>query len=223
MNFAVLFDLNGTVVDTENAHASAYAEVLKKYDIDFTIEQFSDNWSRQGKKLADYLEAIGRSDLLPKAKEIKKEKDEIFRVTLAQKAQLRARVVGLLQRLKSGGLKLGLESSSPKVNVDKVLEHFDLSEYFDQIVPLDSGLDESKYGSHEKKSSRLKYLAYLLGFTHDHCILIGDAEKDMIGAREAGMKAVAVPSEYTKDNDFKHADKILTGFEEIDIDFLKKL
>jgi len=219
MKFAVLFDLNGTVVDTENAHASAYAEVLKKYDIDFTIEQFSDNWSRRGKSIADYLEKIGRDDLLSKVKEIKKEKDKIFRATLSQKAELRPGITELLKRLKNEALKIGLESSSPSINVEKVLKYFDLEKYFNHVVTLDSGFDEDKYGNHKKKSARLKYLADLLGFDPSQCIFIGDAEKDMIGARDAGMKAFAVPNEYTKDNNFKHADRVFKNFEEIDIKF----
>lgn len=222
-DFAILFDLNGTVVDTEVAHSSSYREVLKEFGISFTIEEFTDHWTRQGKKIDEYLINIGREDLVPKSKEIKRKKDEIFRETIDELATLVPGVIELLDRLKLHKMKIGLESSSPWANVDKVINHYSIKLYFDQFSVLDSGLDESVYGPAKKKSSRLKYLAHLMKYPTDQCVLLGDAEKDMIGAKEAGMKSVAVPTQYTKDNNFEHADKVLWSYKEVTVELLESL
>lgn len=223
MNIAVIFDMNGTVVDTEVAHFSAYREILDKYGISFTIEDFTENWTRQGKKIDDYLVKIKREDLLSKTEKIKRDKDEIFQRTVGGKAKLMPGIIDLLERLKQAEFKIGLESSSPWANVEKVINHYKIARYFDKFSVLDSGLNESRYGPVKKKSSRLKYLADLLEISPRLVVLIGDAEKDMLGAKEAGMKSIAVPNQYTKDNNFEHADKVFHGFDEIGITLISSL
>src|SRR5438105_4619108 len=52
-HFCIIFDLNGTLVDTESAYFLAYKDALEIYDIAFTIEQFTENWPRRGKKLRE--------------------------------------------------------------------------------------------------------------------------------------------------------------------------
>lgn len=84
-------------------------------------------------------------------------------------------------------------------------------------------LDEEKYGPRKKKSSRMKALADIRGFPYEKIIVIGDAEKDIKGAKEAGMKAIAVPNQYTKDNDFSLADKTLSNLDELNQQLLSTL
>ena len=55
------------------------------------------------------------------------------------------------------------------------------------------------------------------------CVMFGDAEKDMIGAKEAGMMSVAVPTQYTKTNNFDRADKVFSSFQEVSVEILETL
>jgi beta-phosphoglucomutase-like phosphatase (HAD superfamily) len=221
--FAVIIDLNGTLVDTENAFFRAYKDVFAKHDIPFSIEQFTSHWSTQGGKLHDYLEKIHREDLLPQEKELLKEKNVIFQSTLAERAVLMPGAKDLVDRLKAEGLKLGLDSSSAMENIDFMLTIFGLKHTFDAISSGDIELDEEKYGPRKKKSSRMKSLADRLGFSYEHVLVIGDAEKDIKGAKEAGMKAVAVPNQYTKANDFSLADKVVTNLSAVQVAMLEAL
>jgi len=221
--FAVIVDLNGTLIDTEVAFFKAYQDVLAKHDIPFTIEDFTFYWSTQGKKLNDYLQHIERHDLLPKEKEMLSEKDRIFQETLEKRAILMPGSKPALERLKKAGIKLGLDSSSTRENIDQMVQMFDLIGVFDAISSGDMQLDEQKYGERKKKSSRMKALADMLGFPYEKCIVIGDAEKDIKGAKEAGMKSIAIPNQYTKNNDFSKANKIVKTFNEITLQMLNIL
>lgn len=218
--FAVIVDLNGTLVNTEVAFFKAYQDVLVKHDIPFTIEDFTFHWSTQGKKLNDYLQHIKRYDLLPKEKEMLSEKDKIFQETLEKRAMLMPGSKTALERLKNAGIKLGIDSSSTRENIDQMLTIFDLQNIFEAISSGDMQLDEQKYGERKKKSSRMKAVADMLGFPYDKCIVIGDAEKDIKGAKEAGMKAIAIPNQYTKNNDFSKADRIIESFDTVTIQLL---
>lgn len=67
-------------------------------------------------------------------------------------------------------------------------------------------LDERKYGERKKKESRLRWLADQLKTVPERTIVIGNAEKDLTGATRAGMRFIAIPNRYTKENDFSGAD-----------------
>jgi beta-phosphoglucomutase len=222
-NFAVIFDINGTLIDTERAHFEGYREALRNYDIEMTIEQFTDTWSRQGKKLNDYLEMIGRRDLVPAFETIKRKKDDIFQATLTQRIVLMPGATELLQQLSDAHIPLGLDTSGSGENMEMMLSLFDLTRFFDHVANGDTKIDEGKYGNRKWKASRLKYLADQFGLPADRCIMVGDAEKDLQGAKEAGMKVIAVPNMYTETQDFSLADGIFSSLKEVTIDSLARL
>ncbi len=221
-SYAVIFDLNGTLVDSETAYFQAYKEVLNDYDIPFTLELFTDYFSTRGKKLKDYLEDIGREDILEKLEDITRKKEEIFQNTIAERVAMMNGVKDILDRLTIEQIMLGLDSSTSRENIDRMLTHHELRDYFDAIASGDMDLHE-KYGDVKKKSSRLLFLAESLRFDPVRCIVIGDAEKDLKGAKDIGMKAIAVPNVYTKNNDFSLADATFESLEELDKKIMEKI
>jgi len=222
-DFAVLFDLNGTLADTEIAYFNAYKEALRKYGINFKIEDFTSNWSTKGKKLKDYLIDIKREDLLVNEQEILQQKNRLFQTMLETKAKLMPGAKTLLERLNAADIIVGLDSSASRKNINSMLTLFHIQSFIKKITSGDMELDESKYGERKKKSSRLKALADMLGYPYEKCVVIGDSPKDIKGAKDAGMKAIAVPSVYTKNNDFSKADKVVENLDKIMINFLNSL
>ena len=214
-NFAVIFDLNGTLIDTEIAHFQGYKEALEEHDVQLSIEQFTDNWSRQGKKLNDFLENIGRTDLVPMYKEIKRRKDDVFQATLSERIALMPGAVEILQMLQEASVPIGLDTSGSAENMEEMLSMFHMNKYFTHYANGDTKIDEEKYGNKKWKESRLAYLADLFEFPSTSCIMIGDAEKDIKGAKKAGMKAIAVPNQYTRENDFSLADVLYSSLSEV--------
>ena len=221
--FLVIFDLNGTLVDTEIAFFKAYKDVLGQYDVPFSIEEFTSNWSTKGNKLHDFLVDIDRQDLFSKEKDILLEKDKIFQSTIKSRAVLMPKAKEAVSRIKKENYKIGLDSSTQRKNIDKILSLFKLQTIFDVIASGDMDLDEEKYGGIKKKSSRLKYIADSLGYMPDKTVVIGDAEKDIKGAKDAGMKVLAIPNQYTKENDFSLADIIINSLDDISIEELSDL
>ena len=218
----IIFDLNGTLIDSEIVHSSAYAEVLAKYGIKFSIEEFTNFWTRQGKKLKDYLVEVGRQDLLTLEEKIMQEKQKIFHNTFEEKSKLMPGAGQLLKNLKKD-FRLGLETSGAEEIAIKLLKHFNIQEFFDATVTRDTNFDETKYGLKNLKSTRLKYLITILSSVPEKCVMVGDAEKDIYGAKELGMKTIAVPNEYTKDNNFSSADKVVGSLSEINSKLIKGL
>jgi len=221
--FSVIFDLNGTLVDTESAYFLAYKDVLRKHDIDFTMQEFTDNWSTKGKKLNDYLESIGRQDLLQQEKVILKEKDDIFQSTIKERVTIMEGAREILVMLQTAAISLGLDSSTARANVGHILSAVGLESFFKHISSGDTPIDETKYGDRKKKESRLRYLADQMRSTPERTIVIGDAEKDLSGAKNAEMKVIAIPNQYTQNNDFSLADRQFNSLRDIKINDLEML
>lgn len=222
-SFVVLFDLNGTLVNTEEAFFTSYKEALSKYNISFTIDDFTNNWSTKGKKLKDFLTDINREDLLLVEKDIMKHKDEVFEKIFEEKSSIMPGAKEAVERIKRNGIPLGLDSSNARHNINRLLIKFGLENMFDAITSFDMELDESRFGAKKKKSSRLKALAEMLNSSPNESVVIGDAEKDIKGAKDAGMKTIAVPSIYTKNNDFSIADKVIKSLDEVNLELIVSL
>lgn len=210
-SFAVIFDINGTLIDTETAHYFGYRDALKDVGIEITLSQFTDVWSRQGKKLDDFLKLIGRADLLPHAETLKRRKDDIFQTTIAERITLMPGAREVLTLLYSAGIPLGIDTSGSKENMEMMLSLFSLTDFFLHTADGDTVIDEEKYGSRKWKASRLKYLADQFGLPPSSCVMVGDAEKDLKGAKDAGMLCIVVPNVHTKTQDFSGADLIITS------------
>ena len=222
-DFAVIFDLNGTLVDTEIAHGKAYREVLKKHGIEFSLPDFSDHWTRQGKKLADYLTKIERHDLLHLEKDLVKEKDQIFDSSFAANSTLMPFARETLSSLKHEGFILGADSSTSRDNLEKLLKHFELFDFFDILTSRDTPFEESEYGDHKSKTARLKFLVDSIKLPAYRVAMVGDAEKDIQGANRAGIKAIAVPNKDTANNNFNLADKVVKDLSEITSELILSL
>ncbi len=218
--FAVIFDLNGTLVDTEKLYHRAYDRVLQPYGVDFTIDHFTDFWTKRGLGLSDYLTANSRNDLLPLVPKLLAEKDSIFQDLLKTELTIMSGALKLLSDLKQNEVPVGLDSSTTRDNILIMLDGAGLSTAFSAIASGDMSLDETKYGNKKNKSARLKFLANQLGVLPDSTIVIGDADKDLRGAKEAGMKFIAVPNCYTIEQDLSAAELQVSSLVDLNYNML---
>lgn len=97
-----------------------------------------------------------------------------------------------LKTLKDKGYLLAVSSSKPELFVRQVLEHFELSEYFDAIVG--STMQEKRTDKKEVIEETLRRMN--LKEHRDEVVMVGDKEHDVIGARQEGIPCVAVSYGY---------------------------
>ena len=110
-------------------------------------------------------------------------------------------VCQMLQTLKAQGHRLFVATSKPEVMANKVLEHFGLAEFFEQVVG--ATLDGSR--SHKED-----VITYLLGLTGDvgQTLMVGDTAFDVIGAKAHGICTIGVSWGYGKVEDMVQAGAI---------------
>ena len=106
-----------------------------------------------------------------------------------------------LQQLKDQGHRLFVATSKPEVLANEVLEHFDLSRYFEKIAG--ATLDGSR-------SHKADVITYLLGMTGDvgQTLMVGDTAFDVIGAAQHGIPTVGVSWGYGEVKDMLEAGAI---------------
>ena len=104
----------------------------------------------------------------------------------------------LLETLKDAGHKLYVATSKPEEMSIKILQHFDLAKYFDQICG--ATMDTSR-------SSKEAVIAYLLeqNGRADNMIMVGDTKFDILGAKEHGIPGIGVSWGYGKVEDMEAA------------------
>ena len=186
---AVIFDLDGVIVDTAHYHYLAWKRLAKELGFDLTLEQ---NELLKGVSRMRSLEIIldlGGIELSEAEKErIANKKNGWFveYVNEMKPEEIFPGVKELLKSIRSKGLKMGLASSSK--NAHAVVNLLNIENEFDAIV-------DGTMIIHSKPDPEIFLLAASkLGVVPAECVVFEDAEAGVEAALAAGMKCVGVGS-----------------------------
>lgn len=206
---AVLFDMDGVIVDTEPLHRKAYYKMFKDVNIDVSEELFT---SFTGQATLNICERLCDTfDLSKSPQELVKIKRTHFKYLFEndKSLQLIDGVLDLIKEYHENGLKLVLASSASMPNIDRIFDRFDLNNYF--IAKL-SGADLKASKPHPEIFIKA---AKASGFEKSECIVIEDSTNGMKAANKAEIYCVAYKSEHSVNQDYSYADLIIDDFEEI--------
>mgnify|MGYP001250356399 CR=1 FL=1 len=210
---AVIFDLDGVLVDSEPGYAIALNRVLEREG----AEPLTENESRGliGTTVEDTWNAIKEMRSLTKPFEYYL---GIYSLTLIEifsaGLELQPGAMDVVREVKDSGLPLGLATSSRRAWVDVKLEVVGVNSIFDAVV---TG-DEVQKG----KPSPEIYLsvARLLGIPQAECLAIEDSPSGVASAVAAGMYTVALRTESTAGLDISHANAVIESLEQFDMGLL---
>lgn len=179
----VLWDMDGVLADTGEAHYQSWVRVLPDYGVSFSRDFFRDTF---GMNNAGILSLLLGDQLTPDLQaEISDRKETRFRSLVRGSLRLLPGVLDWLQRLRDGGFRMGVASSAPPANIDAVIAELGLSPYFDVLV---SGVDMPG------KPDPMLFLevARQIDLEPKRCIVVEDAIAGVESAKRAGMKCIAV-------------------------------
>ena len=178
----VLFDVDGTLTDSAPGITNSVAYALAHYGIH---EDPKNLMQFVGPPLTDSLRDLYGFDL-----EKRTEAVAFFREYFNEKGWLENApypgIGDLLRDLKDAGLTLMVATSKPEVQAVRILKHFGLAQYFDQICGAPLGSEEGA-----KKSAVIRKA---LGFVDDpsQAVMVGDRRHDVAGATETGLPCIGV-------------------------------
>lgn len=115
---------------------------------------------------------------------------ERFAVTGLFENELFGDIKETLQQLKAQDYRLFLATAKPEIYAKRILEHFDLLKYFD--YPYGSELT----GERTNKADLIAYIIAKEQLKPEECLMVGDREHDILGARKNGIDTIAVEYGY---------------------------
>lgn len=182
---AVLFDVDGTLVDSNDLHAAAWREAFSHFDIELPFDEIRQQIGKGGDNLMPTL--LAPEQLKAKGEAIEAHRSELFGRDYLPRAAPFPGVRDLFEKLFGAGIKIVLATSARQAELDF---HRSLigSEDFIHAATSRDDVDHSKPCPDIFEAA----LGKLSPLRADQVIVVGDTPWDMKAAGNAGMKAVAV-------------------------------
>ncbi|GAB3265842.1 HAD family hydrolase [Chitinimonas naiadis] len=181
---AVLFDMDGLMIDSESAVMACWQEATRQHGAELE-EELLHAMVGLHEKLCFELLRTRRPDL--DAMSIALATDKLYHLKVEQGLPLKPGIVPLLEWLTALGIPKAVATSTRRERADQKLSHSGLIKYFPVVV---TGSDIE----HPKPAPDI-YLkaAGLLGVDPRHCLVLEDSEPGVRAALAAGMTPIQVP------------------------------
>ena len=214
---AVLFDMDGVVVNTEPLHHKAYYKMF--LDVNIEVSQaLYESFTGQStiticKYLVDYFNLKHEPEILVQLKR------KHFKYLFENDTSLTL-IDGVLERIKdyyNNGLTLVLASSASMPNINRIFERFDLNQYF---IDKLSGADLKASKPHPEIFINA---AKVSGYKTEECVVIEDSTNGMLASKAAGIFCIGYHGDHKSTQDFSLADYVIKDFSEIEFLKLKSI
>lgn len=180
----VLFDLDGTLTNSERGITKSVQHALRKFGIE--VEDRTVLRPFIGPPLGESFQVFYGMSVEESEQAIKYYRER-FSVKGLYENEVYPGVEKMLQVLKESGKKLILATSKPEKFTMLILEHFDLLKYFDFVAGA------TMDGSRGEKADVIRYALELSGIEDkSEVIMIGDRKFDILGAKENGLASMGV-------------------------------
>ncbi|HKQ78338.1 MAG TPA: HAD family phosphatase [Blastocatellia bacterium] len=182
---AVIWDLDGTLIDSSHYHWEAWQAVMSAENFTLTYEEYvADFGKRNDEILRGRLGEDLPDDFIAR---VSRAKEEVYRSLIRTKGlELLPGAAYWLERFKAEGWLQALATSAPRGNIDAVFAALGLEKFFDAAISS----EEVKAGKPEPDV--FLAAAAKLDVAPRDCIVIEDAPAGLEAARRAGMKSIGV-------------------------------
>jgi beta-phosphoglucomutase len=205
---AVIWDLDGTLINSVDHHWEAWREVMAEENITLTFEDFVADFGKRNDEILRGRIDAGMSD------------QEVARIALAKEEKYRhfIRTKGLillagarewLEYLKSYGWRQALGTSAPRGNIDAVFDVLAIKQFFDAVM------SSEQVTSGKPAPDVFLAAAAAMQVAPEHCIVVEDAPAGIEAARRAGMKSLGVLTTHGE----LQADWVFRSLDELPPDF----
>jgi beta-phosphoglucomutase len=203
---AVIFDMDGVLVDSARAHAESWRLLAAELGTTLTNEQFVGQFGRTSRDIIRHFFGAHLSDEVVARYDARKE--QVFRELIRGRVPVMPGALELIHLLHDAGFGLALGSSGPPQNIALCLDELGLRSRFGAVV---SGMDVTEGKPHPQV---FLLAAKRLGVEPTSCVVIEDAPAGVEAARRACMKAVALTSTHPAGM-FEGADLVVDSLKEV--------
>lgn len=202
---ALLFDLDGTLVDSEPLKAEAISLAFQELGHTVSAHIYKEVMGQSWEKVLEHFSQAAQTQI-PES-----EFNPIFRKhyqkLISDKVQMKSDLVQFLDYAKSLNLQMGVVSSASKWMVDGILSKLSLEKYFSLVI---NQQDVSKH-----KPDPEAYLVALkkLQLNANETLVFEDSEAGVQAALSAGCQCIAIRHDFNERHQFTGALQVLNSFE----------
>jgi HAD superfamily hydrolase (TIGR01509 family) len=201
---AVLWDMDGVLVDTAPFHYQAWRELFAGEGKELAEEEFHATF---GLRNDDILRANLGDLPQERLRELGRKKEELFRTAIRGRVEPLAGAVSLVRSLQGVGVREAVVSSAPRQNVETLIDGLGLSECFEALV----GEEDAERGKPDPQGYLVA--AERLGERPEDCVVIEDAPGGVEAAKRAGMRCIGLAAERATET-LARADLVVTSLED---------
>ena len=199
----VILDIDGTLVDSNDAHARAWVEALAEEGIEVSFEKVRPLIGMGGDKLLPSVSGLEEDS--PQGKRIGERRGEIFKERYMPRLKPFPSTRELLLKMRERGLKLAVATSAKEDELKPMLKIADVAD-----------LIEEKTSSDDAENSKpdpdiVRAALDESGLSADEAVMIGDTPYDIEAASKAGLKIIAFRSGGWNDAELARAIAIYDG------------
>lgn len=211
MAIAILFDMDGVIVDTNPYHKIAIQQFCTKYDR--PLDEATLQQKIYGRTNRDWITNLFGTLTEQQLQAYADEKEEFFRTLYEPHIKPVTGLLNFLDLLVANSIPCAIATSAPLENVDFILNKTGLRKYFDTIL-------YDKMVTHGKPNPEI-YLkaAAALGFPNNQCIVIEDALSGVTAGRKSGSKVIGITTTHSA-AELSEADFVMNDFNELTIPVL---
>ncbi|MHC4706831.1 MAG: HAD family hydrolase, partial [Planctomycetota bacterium] len=219
-----IFDFDGVISDSEILHLEAFNEVLSKYGVEITRDDYYREYL--GLTDVDCFKALAEEGRLKvenhETGNLVKDKNEIFEEKVRTDGRIIEGVRSFLDMLKDSNIRMAICSGALLAEIALILQQAGLSDMFEVIVSA----DQVTKGKPDPEGFVLALQRLNEGdgdrIPAEGCVVVEDSHWGLEAAKRAGMHTIAVTNSYGAEQ-LAMADRIVARLDELTIDDLEQL
>ena len=213
---ALIFDLNGTMIDDMEFHLNAWTEILNK-DLNAKLSREQVRSQMYGKNSELLVRVFGEGKFTDDEMEFwSLEKEKRYQKAYLPHLKLINGLKDLLDKAFKNRIPMAIGSAAIPFNIDFVMDNLQMGKYFTAIVSAED------VGISKPHPETFLKAADLLNVNPSDCLVFEDAPKGVEAANSAGMKSVVLTTMH-KRNEFLPAENILAFIKDYTDTFILSL
>jgi HAD superfamily hydrolase (TIGR01509 family) len=205
--FGAVWDLDGTLVDTEMNHFAAWGTLLREHGRDLTHEEFRPTFGLRNDDILVHHFGFAAGEYSIAA--LGERKEELYRASLVNDGvRMQAGARQLVEHFHSLGSQQAIASSAPPANIDLTMHLIGLRGYFDAIVSS----EEVTRG--KPAPDLILRAAERLNLPPSRLVVLEDAPAGIAAGRAAGSRVIAIAATFPTET-LSAADLIVHSFTEV--------
>lgn len=213
---AVIFDMDGVIVDTNPTHHTAWHRYFEQHGKPLTDADFLQYVS--GKHNSQIVRHLFADKPLTEAEiqQLGDEKEALFRDLYKPVITPVSGIPAFLKALKEAGIKTAVGTSAPLANLDFVLDELDLRQYFDVLL-------HERSITHPKPDPEVYQKAMsMLGVSPEESVIFEDSMTGIQAAKASGAYVVGVATTQSPDELRPFVNDVIRDFTEMNLSRLQE-